>query len=320
MYSLYSLSTFSLPPIIGKWLLLASFTILSGPSFAGSANELMDKYEEIEDALLDNSYGIPIYLESDGEKDLMQGEVYGIIYQPFKKLSNSLGSVKNWCEIMPQHLNIKACTYKYIDNQCRLTFFTGRKHYQKAGHVYRLKYKFNVTASNDEYFNATLKAKNGPLDTKDYNISVTAIPLSDQSTFFHLSYEYRNGFMTRLAMSTYLATIGRNKIGFSIEGQDEENKPIYIRGIRGVIERNAIRYYFAIMSYLNTQTEHEDKRFESKISHWFDLTERYHNQLYEMDKTDYQKYKRMERQDQLRLQKAIKTEQNFDAKCINNNI
>lgn len=316
MLSLCSFPIPAKPPIIGMWLLLVGFMLSTGPTFADNANELTEKYEEIEDSLLENSYGIPIYLESNNEKNLMQGEVYGIIYHPFKKLSHSLSSIKNWCEIMPQHLNVKACTYEYIDNQCRVTFFTGRKFYKKADNVYRLKYKFNVTALNNEYFNATLKAENGPLDTTDYNIRVAAIPLGDESTFLHLSYEYRNGFFTRVAMSTYLATIGRKKIGFSVEGKDENNEPIYIRGVRGVIERNAMRYYFAIMSYLNTQTEKKDKRFESKISHWFDLTEQYHKQLYEMDKVDYMKYKKMERQDQLRLQKAIKRVSKIEAKCV----
>jgi len=166
--------------LLRKWMLLIGFMLFAGSGFADSANELSEKYEEIENSLLENSYGIPIYLESDGEKDLMQGEVYGIIYQPFKRLSQSLSSIKNWCEIMPQHLNIKACIYEYLENQCMLTFYTGRKSYKKADNVYRLKYKFNVTALNDEYFNATLKAKNGPLDTKDYNIRVAAIPLGDE--------------------------------------------------------------------------------------------------------------------------------------------
>ncbi|MCW8986594.1 MAG: hypothetical protein OQK75_02885 [Gammaproteobacteria bacterium] len=319
MYSFYPL-LLPAKTFFRTWVLLIGCILFAGPGFADGMNDLSEKYEKIENGLLDNTYGIPIYLESDGEKDLMQGEVYGIIYQPFKRLSQSLSSIKNWCEIMPQHLNIKACTYEYLENQCRLTFYTGRKHYKKADNVYRLKYKFNVTALNDEYFNATLKAKNGPLDTKDYNIRVAAIPLGDESTFFHLSYEYRNGFMTRIAMSTYLATIGRNKMGFSIAGKDENNQPVYIRGIRGVIERNTIRYYFAIISYLNTLADKKDKRFESRISHWFDLTERYHKQLYEMDKADYLKYKRMEKQDQLRLQKAINPVPDIEAKCINNSI
>jgi hypothetical protein len=108
-------------------------------------------------------------------------------------------------------------------------------------------------------------------------------------------------------MKTYLATFGAKKIGFSIKERDKNNNPVYVGGVQGVIERNAMRYYFAIQSYLNTQKIKEATRFESRISKWFDLTEQYHKQLYELDKSDYLKYKKMERKDQLRLQKAIKS-------------
>ena len=160
-------------------------------------------------------------------------------------------------------------------------------------------------AMNEAFFNATLAAKKGPLGTSDYHISVAAIPLSESSTFFHLGYEYKTGFLTRIAMSTYLSTLARNKVGFTIKEYDENEQPVYIDGIRGVIERNAVRYYFAILSFLNAEAAENSLRFERRISQWFDLTEGYHRQLYEMDKNEYLKYKKMERQDQLRLQKDI---------------
>jgi len=231
--------------------------------------------------------------------------LFCIIYHPYKTVSENLTSQINWCEIMPQHLNIKACTYQYVTKQCRLTFHSGRKFYEKADDVYHLDYQFKVSTLNDDYFSATLNSEEGPLDTTDYFINVEAIPLTDSSTFIHLSYEYKFGIWTRIAMSTYFTTIGRKKVGFTISGEDKNKKPIYIKGIRGVIERNSMRYYFAIKSYLDTKNIPIETRFIKKISSWFDLTERHHTQLYEMDKKDYLKYKKMERLDQIRLQKGI---------------
>lgn len=289
------------------------------PAFANNADDLKEKYEDIEDQLFDNVYGIPIYLESSNEKNLMQGEVYSIIYHPFNKVSLSLSSTTSWCEIMPQHLNIKACTYEYVNNQCKLTFYSGRKRYKKADNAYRLNYDFNVSFLNDEYFFTALNADEGPFDTSEYKINVEAIPLSESSTFIHFNYEYKYGFMTNIAMSTYLATFGYKKIGFSIKEKDENNNPVYVGGIIGVIERNAMRYYFAIKSYLNTKEIEKAKRFESRINNWFDLTEQYHKQLYELDKSDYLKYKKMERKDQLRLQKAMKSVPNNVNACLTKN-
>ena len=296
--------------LAGKLFLFICFILFTSHVFAGSFNELNEKYEEIEDSILENIYGIPIHLESNGNKNTMRGDVYGIIYHTFKKVSQSLGSLTNWCEIMPQHLNVKACTYQVNNNQCRLTFYSGRKFYEKADDVYKLDYRFDVTSLNDTYFEASLNADEGPIDTKDYIISVEAIALSDSSTFFHLAYEYKFGFWTRFAMSTYFATLGSGKVGFTVIEKDEDGNPVYVEGIRGVIERNSIRYYFAIQSYLNTGKAPTNKRFKTRISNWFDMTERYHKQLYEMDKKDYLEYKNKERLDQIRLQKLIADTEN----------
>lgn len=272
---------------------------------AKDAGQLKQKYDEIEDKLFNNVYGLPFYLESSNVNRVMHGEVYGVLYYPFKEVTHALSSMHSWCEIMPQHLNIKACTYEIVDSQCRLTFYSDRKEYVKADNAYKLNYNFTITALNENYFHAILDAKKGPFGTKDYNIIVNAIPLSDNSTFFYLSYEYSYGIMTSIATSTYLATIGHDKVGFSYKGVDKNNTPVYVDGVRGVIERNAIRYYFAILSYLNTVSVVSHQRFEKRISNWFNLTESYAKQLHELDKNDYITFKRRERLDQTRLQKDI---------------
>jgi hypothetical protein len=299
-------------------LLSFAFGLFTTPAQASSADDLKDKYGEIEEQLLDNVYGIPIYLESSDKKKLMQGDVYGIIYHPFNKVSKALSSISSWCEIMPQHLNIKGCTYEYINNQCRLNLYSGRKKYKKPDNAYRLNYDFNVRSLSDDYFYTMLNADEGPYDTKEYKINVEAIPLSETSTFIHFNYGYQYGFITNIAMKTYLATFGAKKIGFSIKEKDKNNRPVYVGGIQGVIERNAMRYYFAIQSYLNTQEKEKAQRFENRISSWFDLTEQYHKQLYELDKVDYLKYKKMERKDQIRLQKSIKSVPDLVNTCMTN--
>ena len=309
--------------IIFRHLFLSvCLTFFAAHVVVASPDGLRETYKEIESVLLENKYDTPIYLESEKFKNIMRGKVYGIIYQPYKTVSKNITSQINWCEIMPQHLNIKACTYQYINKQCRLTFYTGRKFYEKADKVYHLDYQFKVTTLKDDYFNVTLNSEKGPLDTTDYIINVEAIPLTDDSTFIHLSYEYKFGIWTRIAMSTYFTTIGRKKIGFTISGEDENQKPIYIKGIRGVIERNSMRYYFAIKSYLNTKNIPIETRFIKKITSWFALTEKHHTQLYEMDIKEYLKYKKMERLDQIRLQKEInksRTTPDMATSCIINN-
>jgi hypothetical protein len=168
-----------------------------------------------------------------------------------------------------------------------------------------LDYRYRLETKQKDYFNIALTAEDGPLDTGNYIITAEAVPLGESSTFIHFSYSYDHGFITSLAMSGYFATLGSGKIGFTVVDRDENGEPIYVDGIRGVIERNTIRYYFVIQSFLDTLKTPEQDHFEARINNWFDLTERYHAQLYEMDKKDYLAYKRKERLDQVRLQQDI---------------
>ncbi|WP_126453612.1 hypothetical protein [Sulfuriflexus mobilis] len=269
------------------------------------ADKLLKKYEQIETTLQDNVFGLPVHVESNGDNGTMRGDVFGIIPHAFSTVRDALGTPANWCEMVPRHLNVKACTYRHLDGECRLTLYSGRKFYEKADDVYLLDYRYQLGAKQKDYFYITLNAEEGPLDTGNYLITAEAIPLGESSTFIHFSYSYDHGFITGLAMTGYFATLASDKIGFTVVDKHDDGEPVYVDGVRGVIERNAIRYYFVIQSFLDTLSTPERGRFEARLNNWFDLTERYHAQLYEMDKKDYLKYKRNERQDQIRMQLAI---------------
>lgn len=109
----------------------------------------------------------------------------------------------------------------------------------------------------------------------------------------------------RLAEKIYFATLGRAKVGFTVTGKDGDGNPVYIGGRRGAIERNAVRYYFAIQSFIDTLRYPEKDRFNARTSQWYDLTGRYRKQLYEMDKKDYLGFKTEERRNQMLLQQQI---------------
>jgi hypothetical protein len=75
------------------------------------------------------------------------------------------------------------------------------------------------------------------------------------------------------------------------------------------VERNAVRYYLALQAFLETQQLQPDLRFAAAAELWYDLTEQFHDQLYEMDRADYLDIKRRERIQQLRLQQMTKGKQ-----------
>lgn len=114
-----------------------------------------------------------------------------------------------------------------------------------------------------------------------------AVPLGADSSFVHFGYAYRYGTLARLAMGAYLATAGRSKIGFTVEGRDAHGDPVYVRGERAAIERNAMRYYLAVQAHLGVATGSREERGLARLKAWFALTERHAAQLHEYSLAEY---------------------------------
>jgi hypothetical protein len=123
---------------------------------------------------------------------------------------------------------------------------------------------------------------------------VSAVPIYGNRTFMHFSYSYGYGIAGKLAMQGYLATAGADKVGFSVVGRDGAGQPIYIGGVRGAIERTAMRYYLAIDAHLAALGAPSGQQVEKRIETWFRETERYPRQLREMDRSTYVTMKRAE--------------------------
>ncbi len=279
--------------------------LLSVPAAHAGNGELLASYRQIRNKLENSGYDIPIDIRSSDDNSHPHGRVYGIIRHPYQHVLEALTTAENWCNIVPQHLNIKACTYRQLDGHCRLTLYSGRKHYEQPNDSHRIDYRYRVVTMSNNYFRVELTAKDGPLGTSDYLILAEALPLTKTSTFIHFSYAFRQGFWARVATNSYLATLGSDKIGFTITGKDRNGDLEYISGIRGILERNAVRYYFAIQSYLDTRNKPLSSRFLSRITNWFELTEKYPRQLRELDKKEYISHKVQEHRNQTQLQKEI---------------
>ncbi len=267
------------------------------------ARTLLAKYPSIVTELEKNQFGVPIYLESGDEGSSSQVEIYSILDHPFDVVRDSLRSPANWCDINSMLINVKACTFRRINGQWLLTLYSGRKYYQPPKDAYKLDFRFQVTAQQAEYLGVALSAKDGPLLTKDHRVRLEAVPLDKTRTLIHFSYAFSCGKMARLAMSSYFSTIGRDKKGFSVIAKGKNGEPVYLGGIRGAVERNAVRYYLALQTYMDTLKVQGEQGFEKRINRWYDLTGKFPRQLYELDKNEYLANKRKEHKNQLMLQK-----------------
>lgn len=286
------------------FLRLAAAFLLSFATAAMAAEDpaaaLAARYQALRAQLESNAFGVPLTVESVEEDGLKRGEAYGVLAQPFAALSQALNDPHAWCEIALLHLNIKTCTHERRDGEW-LTFYSGRKFYEPPEKAYALRYAFHIESTRADYLAVMLTADSGPLGTRDYRIGVEAIPLGPQ-TFLHFRYAYRPSLVSSVATTSYLATLGSGKVGFTITGYGRDGKPEYVGGVRGIVERNAVRYYLAIQAYLEAPAP---GNYEQRLARWYDLTERYATQLHELERAEYLQYKRQERQQQLARQQAL---------------
>lgn len=269
--------------------------------------QLLAIYRDNLGRLENNSFGLPLFLESVERGDRVQVEIYGIVHAPFGTVVNQLTVPANWCDIVVLHPNVKACTFRKPAQEWLLAFYLGRKVYQPPDEAQQVLYQFRTAARRPDYLDIVLSAPVGLLGTKDHRIRFEALPLDEEKTFVHIGYGYTDSVMFRLAEKGYFATLGSGKVGFTVTGTDGQGEPLHVGGARGAIERNVVRYYFAIQTFLDTLNVPADRRFSTRISHWYELTNRYPKQLFELERKDYLAFKTRERQNQLLLQREIET-------------
>ena len=254
---------------------LLAFTSLAAHADAGS---LRARHAELKEQLRSNSYGRPLHIDSRESSNALQGDVHAVLDHPFEKVKEALQDPDAWCEIMLLPFNTKACHASGSKLQMRI----GRKPDQPVDQAYRIDFSYQNGATAADYFESRLTAAQGPFGTRDYVIVAEAVPLEGGKTFMHMRYAYGFSGSGRFAMQAYLATAGASKVGFTTDG------------VRGAVERNAMRYYLAIDAYLDTMHLPPAQRVDKRVNEWFSATERYPKQLREMDRGTYVAMKRQE--------------------------
>ena len=286
------------------FLLFISWVLLVGAQPL-AASSLSEDYQQVSSQ---SQTSVLPFIVLTSEKDYrLSTQIYSIVEQPYAEVSKAFTTPSNWCEFLPLHLNVKSCVFQPNDGLEQLTLYLGRKFYQPPEDTHQITYLYTVNKKDDSGFKVSLSAEEGPLGTEDYQLVIDAEP-SENNTLVRVSMAYTSSMVSRLATETYLLTFGRGKIGFSINGTDSHDHPIFNGGIKAIIERNAMRYYLAMKVYVETQSLPVSKQFETRINNWFELTEQYREQLHELEKQEYLEAKRQEWQNQQQLQLALDAE------------
>ncbi|MEO8104123.1 MAG: hypothetical protein ABI790_16515 [Betaproteobacteria bacterium] len=260
----------------------------------GPAGALRAQHLVMRDQLASNPFRRPLVMTSSQTSDAVKGDIHAVVPFPFETVRQALGAPQGWCEILNLHLNTKYCKTRQDAQATALLMNVGKKVDQPLGDSYRLAFAWQLTDQTADYLRVLLTAADGPLSTRDYRIALEAVPLPDGTTFLHLSYAYGYGMTGKIAMLAYFNTVGRVKVGFTVTGRDADGQPAYIDGMRGLVERNTMRYYIAIDAFLGALAVPQNVRFEKRINDWFTASERYPRQLHEMEQADYLDMKRKE--------------------------
>lgn len=255
---------------------------------------LLAKHELLQDKLRNTQFQKPLYLDSSEKSGSVAGDMYALIDHPFATVSTALTVPVHWCDILILHINTKYCRASATSQGTVLNVNIGKKHDQPLDDTYRVDFDYHVVTKTPNYLQVKLYADKGPISTRNYSIMFEATPVGQGQTFIHFAYSYTYGFAGRIAMQAYLSTIGRAKVGFTIVGKTPEGQPVYIGGMRGLVERNTMRYYLAIEAFLGALFSPPTAQLEKRLLDWFTAVEHYPLQLHEIDQNEYLNMKRKE--------------------------
>ena len=257
---------------------------------------LRQRHEELRPALSNSPFGRPVVLSSSDSASRPQGEVHAVLRHPFDRVTEVLQRPQAWCELMMLQTNIKRCSTAEGQGAQQLHVAIARRHDQPVEQAFQVDFAHRVLDASPQHLLVEIAAAAGPLGTSDYRLGLEAVPLEAGQTFVRLSYGYAAGVAARLAAQAYLSTAGRDKVGFSVVGQDDAGRPVLVGGSRGVAERNTMRYYLALESVLAAEGSPPAQRAERRLRDWYAAVERYPRQLHEMSREDYLSMKRRELQ------------------------
>ena len=257
------------------------------PPESSAAESLRNRYEALTERLEQSPLQQGLYLESVERSQTLRGDVYAVVDYPFRTVSDAFSSSASLCDALILHLNIKYCRAELDHGRPVLLVAIGKKTEQPVSDTYQVEFDYNINTLDANYMQVNLDANEGPVGTKDYRIVLEIVALGVERAFVHIQFSYANGFGSRLATNLYLASAGKDKVGFTqIVGADHP-QPQFIGGVRGIVERNTMRYFLAVDSYLSTLAIPPPERFKASAERWFAATERYALQLRELDRDTY---------------------------------
>jgi len=227
-----------------------------------------------------------LVLQASESPNRVQGDIYALLDRPYDLVRTALDRIDHWCRLLTLNLVVKYCRAAEGGAANALTIGVAPRHETSLSSVNWVRFVFDAPDDDDQYLQVVLSAPQGPFGTSDYRMSVEATPVGGRS-LLHLRYAYSFGMAANLALKAYLATLGRDKVGFSVVDRQADGQPVYVKGLRGIVERDVMRYFLAIEAYLGAQRLPPQEQLARSLQDWFDAAERYPRQLHEIERGEY---------------------------------
>ncbi len=252
-------------------------------------------------------FGEGVHVDSEEQERWARGTVVALVPHPFDAVVSALGAPSAWCQVALLHLNVKACFYvngEHVD-EAHVRLYVGRKRFQSLEDTDAIDLQWRLGTEVADHLRIRLDGDSGPYGTRTFRMEIEAVPGGNGGSLVRFRYSLEYGATTNLLMGIYFATAGRNKVGFSIEEAEGETDVDYVRGFRGMMERNTMRFHLALQAYLDTREVAPAQRLDQRLRRWFQLTERHPRQLRELDLETYLEMKHREHERQSSLQERI---------------
>jgi len=261
-----------------------------------SAQALQQHYQQHQSQRSDSAGEQAIEVESAELDEGMQGDVYALAAHSLDQVRQVLEDPAQWCTMLLLHINNRACRLGQAGGATTLQLSLVRRYDQPVEQAFELALNYQVVADEPDYLAVALHSADGPLGTSSHRVLLEAIAVSPQQTYLHLRYGYDHNALARVATQAYLATFGSDKVGFTVTGTQSDGQKDYIGGLRGLVERNAMRYYLTVAAYLACMDEPPARQHDARLRTWFAMAERYPRQLHEIDLATYLALKQTDRE------------------------
>ncbi len=259
---------------------------------------------EILERINESPFPESIVLQSEEASDAIHGDLHGIVDAPFESLAAYLETTTHWCAILFLHLNVKSCVQEGDGGEGMLDVYMGRRHYEKPEDADHVRFRFEVVEQDAGLIAVDMRSEEEARGTQEIRIQVQAAALDEERSLVHMRYSVGIGRVGRTLLRVYLGTAGRDRVGFTVVRTDRAGDPVYVRAIRGMVERNTVRFYLALQAFVEYP---EAEQLEQRFERWFELTDQHPEQLREVDRESYLDNKRREYENQRALQEALRS-------------